>query len=70
MAVLDRLGAVQRDPTASVAPTEDGKSAVRFAHEGTMVLADITHHTLEINREVRSLGGEYDGWETSVEQAG
>ncbi|KVN43229.1 hypothetical protein WT12_25925 [Burkholderia territorii] len=54
----------------SVAPTEDGKSAVRFAHEGTMVLADITHHTLEINREVRSLGGEYDGWETSVEHAG
>ena len=54
----------------SVAPTEDGKSAVRFAHEGTMALADVTRHTLAINREVRSLGGEYDGWETSVEQAG
>ncbi|HDR9256667.1 TPA: DUF695 domain-containing protein [Burkholderia vietnamiensis] len=54
----------------SVAPTEDGKSAVRFAHEGTMALADITRHTLEINREVRALGGSYDGWETSVEQAG
>ncbi|MCA8092179.1 DUF695 domain-containing protein [Burkholderia anthina] len=57
-------------PVESVAPTEDGKSAVRFAHEGATTLADITRHTLAINREVRSLGGEYDGWETSVEQAG
>ena len=54
----------------SVAPTEDGKSAVRFAHQGTTALADITRHTLEINTEARALGGEYDGWETSVEQAG
>ncbi|WP_431018755.1 DUF695 domain-containing protein [Burkholderia cepacia] len=57
-------------PVESVAPTEDGKSAVRFSHEGTMALADITRHTVAINREVHSFGGEYDGWETSVEQAG
>ncbi|KVG65814.1 DUF695 domain-containing protein [Burkholderia pseudomultivorans] len=54
----------------SVAPNEDGKTAVRFAHDGTMALADITGHTLAISREARSLGGEYEGWETSVEQAG
>lgn len=35
-----------------------------------MTLADITHHTIALNREVRALGGDYDGWETSVEQAG
>ncbi|WP_049020264.1 DUF695 domain-containing protein, partial [Burkholderia cenocepacia] len=57
-------------PVESVAPTEDGKSAVRFSHEGTMTLADITRHTIALNREVRALGGDYDGWETSVEQAG
>ncbi|MCA3843963.1 MAG: ribonuclease E inhibitor RraB, partial [Burkholderia sp.] len=57
-------------PVESVAPTEDGKSAVRFSHEGATTLADITRHTLVINREVRALGGDYDGWETSVEQAG
>ncbi|CAB3746832.1 hypothetical protein GQ57_15415 [Burkholderia sp. MSh2] len=57
-------------PVESVAPTEDGRSAVRFSHEGTMALADITRHTVAISREARSLGGEYDGWETSVEQAG
>lgn len=53
----------------SVAPTEDGQSAVRFAHEGTMMLADITRHTLAIDREARAFAGRYDGWETSVEQA-
>ncbi|WP_217591447.1 ribonuclease E inhibitor RraB, partial [Burkholderia sp. GbtcB21] len=44
-------------PVETVAPTEDGTWAVRFWDEGTMALADITRHTIAINREVRSLGG-------------
>lgn len=32
-----------------------------------MELADISHHTIAINRQVRELKGEYDGWETKVE---
>jgi len=38
-------------------------------HDGTMALADITGHTVAIDREVRSLGGRYGGWETNVEDA-
>jgi len=33
-----------------------------------MVLEDITHHTITLNRKVRELNGDYDGWETSVEK--
>ncbi|MFM0158627.1 DUF695 domain-containing protein [Paraburkholderia sediminicola] len=51
----------------SMVSTEDGtRLVVHFAHEGTMELADITHHTITINREVKALGGHYDGWETIV----
>ncbi len=42
------------------------KVVVRFDHEGTMELADITHHTIAIARKVRELDGDYDGWETRV----
>jgi len=52
----------------SVALTDDNKTVVRFAHEGTMELEDITHHTIAINRRVRELGGDYDGWETKIER--
>lgn len=41
---------------------------VRFGHEGSMVLDDVTRHTIRIGRKVRELGGTYDGWETSVER--
>ncbi|WKZ85964.1 DUF695 domain-containing protein [Ralstonia pickettii] len=54
---------------SSVAPTADkSKVGVRFTHDGTMELEDITHHTISINRKARALGGDYDGWETSVER--
>jgi len=33
-----------------------------------MELADIMGHTIAINRKARELGGNYDGWETSVER--
>src|SRR5215831_4763650 len=42
-----------------------GESKMRFIHRGTMVLEDITHHSITISRKVRELGGEYDGWETA-----
>lgn len=52
----------------SVEATEDKKMVVvRFSHEGTMVLEDITRHTIAINRKAVQLGGNYDGWETSIE---
>jgi hypothetical protein len=51
----------------SIVSSENGKAlVVHFAHEGTMELADITHHTITINHEVKALGGGYDGWETVV----
>lgn len=54
---------------SSVAQTADKrKVGVRFTHVGTTELEDITHHTIDINRKARTLGGDYDGWETSVER--
>ena len=52
----------------AIAATDDNKTVVRFAREGTMELEDITHHTIAINRKVRELGGDYDGWETTIER--
>ena len=52
----------------SIALTDDNKTVVRFAHKGTMELEDITHHTIAINRKVREFGGDYDGWETTIER--
>ncbi len=49
------------------APETEGKPGVSFMHVGTMTLEDVTHHTITIGRKVRELGGEYDGWEASVE---
>ena len=43
------------------------QTEVRFTHVGTMVLEDITHHTINIGRKASELNGDYDGWETSVE---
>lgn len=39
---------------------------VRFTHQGTMVLNDITHHTIKLSKQAREHGGAYDGWETPV----
>ena len=52
----------------AIAATDDNKTVVRFARKGTMELEDITHHTIAINRKVRELGGDYDGWETTIER--
>ncbi|WP_018693387.1 DUF695 domain-containing protein [Algicola sagamiensis] len=47
---------------------QDEQFCVRFYHIGTMRLSDISSHTLKIARSVGELGGEYDGWESSVEK--
>jgi roadblock/LC7 domain-containing protein len=53
----------------SVEFTEGKKQVgVRFSHMGTMVLEDITHHTIGLNRKAKEMNGDYDGWETSVEK--
>lgn len=53
----------------SVKNTEDGaQMQVHFSHHGTMMLQDITHHTIMLNRKAKNLNGDYDGWETSVEK--
>lgn len=39
---------------------------VRSRHEGTMLLNDITSHTLKHDRKARSLMGDYDGWEALI----
>jgi hypothetical protein len=46
--------------------TDDGKFCVRLRHNGTVLLADITSHTIALRRRASELGGDYDGWETPV----
>ncbi|MDJ0920595.1 MAG: DUF695 domain-containing protein [Henriciella sp.] len=39
---------------------------VRMNHIGTVLLNDITHHTVKLSNQAREHGGTYDGWETQV----
>lgn len=48
---------------------EGERLLVKFVSFGSMQLGDITSHTIGANRKARELGGEYDGWETSVEKS-
>jgi hypothetical protein len=45
----------------------DSGYCVRLVHQGTMLLNDITSHTIALNRKATEYGGEYDGWETQVQ---
>ena len=47
---------------------KQGRVRVTFTHEGVMHLADVTNRTIRCRRKAEELGGEYDGWETSVEE--
>ncbi|WLQ16210.1 DUF695 domain-containing protein [Hahella aquimaris] len=48
---------------------EDGdRFQVIFSHTGSMRLDDISFRTLYSNRKAKEFGGDYDGWETSVEK--
>lgn len=42
------------------------KWLIRMNHRGTMLLNDITHHTIKLSNQARDHGGTYDGWETQV----
>jgi hypothetical protein len=46
--------------------TEDGRVQVGCSHQGSLLLADLTHHTLWLRRKAEELGGNYDGWEAPV----
>jgi hypothetical protein len=48
--------------------TEDGRYRVRLRQRGDMTLDSIHDHTLTLHRKAVEFGGEYDGWETSVEK--
>lgn len=45
----------------SIDTRDDGQFRVRFSHEGTVRLADITSHTIALRRRANELGGNYDG---------
>jgi hypothetical protein len=45
---------------------DDDRISVRFKHDGTAQLEDISSHTISLQRKARELGGNYDGWETPV----
>ncbi|AZZ92360.1 DUF695 domain-containing protein [Hahella sp. KA22] len=48
---------------------EDGdRFQVIYSHTGSMRLDDISFHTMFSNRKAHEHGGDYDGWETSVEK--
>lgn len=49
------------------ADEQDGY-VVQFNHVGTMLLGDISNRTIAAGQKARELGGEYDGWGTTVER--
>ena len=42
------------------------KWLVRMNHHGSVLLNDITHHTIKLSNGAREHSGVYDGWETQV----
>jgi len=50
----------------SVSTADDGQLRIRFFHDGSCQLSDITSHTIALRRKASDLGGDYDGWETPV----
>lgn len=52
----------------SIEVDEDGEYLVKFSHEGSMHLDDISSHSIEIDSQCALVKGNYDGWETSVEE--
>jgi hypothetical protein len=50
----------------SVEPTEESIIRFEFTHEGTVELTEISSHSIALRRKAEELGGDYDGWGTSV----
>lgn len=46
---------------------DDDRYSIQLYHNGTPQLAEISHVTVTLLETARELGGDYDGWETSVE---
>ncbi len=51
-------------------PDQDQNYGALLRHIAAPELATITQHTIKLNRKASELGGDYDGWETSVEAPG
>ena len=50
-------------------PEEEGeKFGLKIYHMGIPSLGEVSAHTLALFEKAEELGGEYDGWETSVEK--
>lgn len=48
---------------------KDGRYCVRLHHIGPAEQRNVSNHTLALTRKAKEFGGEYDGWETSVEKS-
>lgn len=49
-------------------PDDNGRYCVRLHHVGPARQRAISNRTIALRRQADELGGEYDGWETSVER--
>jgi uncharacterized protein (TIGR01619 family) len=47
---------------------DDGRYGVRLHHVGPSDQRAISSHTIALSRKAQEFGGDYDGWETSVEK--
>ncbi len=47
--------------------TDGGEYSIKFHHQTDLLLQTITGHTLKLRCKAEELGGEYDGWGTSIE---
>ena len=47
---------------------EDGEFVMCLFHRGKTDIKSITNTTLALRRKAAEYGGEYDGWETSVQK--
>ncbi|MBK1790254.1 DUF695 domain-containing protein [Persicirhabdus sediminis] len=45
---------------------EDGRYCVRVSHHGSLMIGDISSHSISLSHKSKEYGGEYDGWETQV----
>src|SRR4051812_25764223 len=54
---------------ALVAPEGTNQYGVHLFHTARPILTEISHHTIALMEAAAERGGDYDGWETSVERA-
>jgi regulator of RNase E activity RraB len=61
---------IQKNKASQHEPEEQEEEGyvVQFNHVGTTHLADISNRTIRAGQKARELGGNYDGWGTTVER--